>query len=192
MKIPQDLPHFEKSPALFVNAGEYEAHFFIAVNGQITKENELKMPPREEAKEKQGFIGKRANQNLAAFSNRGRYRIDLKKKYSRIVNKIIQEIVQTYKLKEIYIFAPEYAARRLYKAMGNEERKLLRMMFNNEHLRANPLDLIRKFHEEELHALTHEMLSEEEEKIMRTPVIRRTLRKIDSANALQRKMPIAQ
>ncbi len=59
MKIPKQLPQFEK-PALFISAGEYEAKFYIAQNGILEKTAHIKMPPRKEAKEKQGFIGKRA------------------------------------------------------------------------------------------------------------------------------------
>jgi hypothetical protein len=69
MKIPKQLPQFEK-PALFISAGEYEAKFYIAQNGILEKTAHIKMPPRKEAKEKQGFIGKRAaKKDLASVSH---------------------------------------------------------------------------------------------------------------------------
>jgi len=109
MKIPKNLPQFEKQPALFVASGEYEAKFYLALNGILDLKAEIKMPPRQEAREKQAFIGiKGEKRGLASVSHQGAYLEDLKKKFSEetsiLVNDLenlndqeLDKVLQTYR-----------------------------------------------------------------------------------------------
>ncbi|EKD46572.1 MAG: hypothetical protein ACD_67C00168G0001, partial [uncultured bacterium] len=91
MKIPKALPQFERFPALFIASGEYEAHFHIASKGNFERTDVIKMSPRDDAKEKQAFVGHKAGmQSLSAVSHRGSYTQDLKLKFARGVHEKIQ------------------------------------------------------------------------------------------------------
>ncbi|HEX8974690.1 MAG TPA: host attachment protein [Patescibacteria group bacterium] len=156
MKISQKLPQFERFPALFITSGEYEAHFYVAFQGKIEEKKLLKMNPREEAKEKQGFIGhKGGQQNLASVSHHGNYIEDLKMKFCRDAQKKIRDMIAEYKLGEIYIFAPKYVAKRIMDALGKPEQKKIRMQFYKEYTKHSPLKLLEDFQKqvEEIQAL---------------------------------------
>lgn len=149
MKISKQFPQFAK-PALFVSAGEYEAKFYVAHRGELKLVRKMEMPPREEAKEKQGFIGKKtARPGLAAVSHRGRYVEDLKGKFKRKVHDVIHDILAEYKLKEIYVFAPKYVFSRIEGALSKSERKKIRMRFFEEDTKFNALNMVVRFWEEE-------------------------------------------
>lgn len=178
-KIPKNLPQFEKLAALFISAGEYEAKFYVALDGKINNETEIKLPPREEAKDKQGFIGKRATRpNLASVSNRGRYNEDLKRKYADKIHKVIHDMIAKYKLKEIYITAPKYVSNRIIRNLDKEEKKKVRMKFYHQYTKLNPLKMLIFFNEQEQNAIRKRIPPTAEEiKILKKPLKKRILRK---------------
>lgn|GEM_PF-1224507 len=173
MKIPKQLPQFEK-PALFISAGEYEAKFYIAQNGILEKTAHIKMPPRKEAKEKQGFIGKRAaKKDLASVSHKGRYLEDLKRKFKREVHRVIHKTLAEYKLKEIYIFAPVYAVRRIESQLDKSERKNIRMRFFKEDTKFNALNMVvRSWEEEQKEVFPGSVAKNSAKKILKKPKIK--------------------
>lgn len=149
MKIPKKLPQFEGLPALFVTSGEYEAHFFIAHNGEIEGERELKMTPREEAKEKQAFTGHKAGmQDLTSVSHHGQYMAELKSRFAHKFHDIIHEILAEYQLEEIYIFAPKFVVVRVMASLDKTEQKKVRMQFYKEYTKESPIKLIEIFNHE--------------------------------------------
>ncbi len=155
MKITNKLPQFEKFPALFITSGEYEAHFHIAFKGELNLQELLKMPPRDDAKEKQAFTARRTGRGISTYTHRGNYNNDLKEKFARKVHDIIHEILAEYQLEEIYIFAPKYVLIRIMQALDKNEQKKVRMQFYKEYTKQNPILLI-------------EILQKEIEKIQNT------------------------
>lgn len=143
MEIPRTLPQFEKFPALFVASGEYEAHFLIALNGKIEQIKAIKMSPREDAKEKQAFVGHKAGmQSLSSVSHHGNYVADLKMKFVQSMHETIHALIAEYKLEEIYIFAPKYVIQKVISSLDKSEQKKVRMRFYKEYIKDNPLKLI--------------------------------------------------
>lgn len=149
MKISNKFSQFEKFPALFITSGEYEADLYIAFHGKLELEKIIKMPPRENAKEKQAFVGKKGGmQSLSAVSHHGSYLLELKRKFAQEVYSAIKSIVETYKLEEIYIFAPKFATDRILSAFNKDLRKKVRMQFYKEYTKENPIRLIEIFQKE--------------------------------------------
>ena len=149
MQISKKLPQFEKFPALFITSGEYEAHFFVALQGQLERKEVLKMSPRENAKEKQGFTGHKSDmQDLTSLSHRGQYIEDLKMKFARQVHAIIHNILAQQKTEEIYIFAPKFVLVRILAGLDKNEQKKVRMQFYKEYTKENPIKLIEIFQKE--------------------------------------------
>lgn len=149
MQISNKFAQFESFPALFITSGEYEAHFYIAFEGKLELKEKIKMPPRENAKEKQAFEGQRVGDKmLSSFTNRGRFIEDLKRKFIREIHSSIHNILSEEKLEEIYIFAPKYVARRIIDGLDKQEQKKVRMQFYKEYTKENPVKLIEVFQKE--------------------------------------------
>ncbi len=154
MKIPKSLPQFEKSPALFIASGEYEAKFYMALDGNFELWKTIKMSPREEAREKQAFTGhKTGMRDLVSLSHHGSYIEDLKRKFQKKVHEVIHDLLAEFKLREIYVFAPRYVAKRIMDCLDKAEQKKVRMEFFQEDTKSNPLLMIRKFWDEEIRAV---------------------------------------
>ncbi len=178
MQISKKLPQFENYPVLFVASGEFDARFYIALDGEITEERRIKMPPREEAREKQEFIKESKGKDVGATSHRERYIEDLKKKFQKKVHRAIHEFIAEYKLQEIYIFSPEYALEKELGSLDKSERKKVRMKFSSEITKISPIEMIREFWEESQKAIeVRPPLKEIEKKILRKPVKKKTLHK---------------
>ncbi|EKE11083.1 MAG: hypothetical protein ACD_15C00138G0006 [uncultured bacterium] len=173
MQIPKKLPQFEKLPALFIASGEYEAHFYLAQRGELKLAKTIKMPPREEAREKQAFVGKKGGmQSLSATSHHGAYVADLKKKFQKEVHAVIHDMLAEYKLEEIYLFSPKYSAKRIMDGLDKPEQKKVRMQFYQGDTKTNPLMLIQKMWETEQEAIKFKTpLTAEKKKIIQKPRI---------------------
>lgn len=149
MKIPQKFPQFEKYPALFVASGEYEARFYITFNGDIEEMKAIKMSPREEAREKQGFIGHKGGMaDLSSVSHHENYMEDLKSKFAHKTAAHINDLVVEYKLDEVYVFAPKYVTKGILSNLNKQQQKKIRMQFYKEYTKYSPLKLIESFMKE--------------------------------------------
>lgn len=132
------------------------------------------MAPREEAREKQAFVGTKSGRfGLAAVSHHGAYVEDLKKKFQKKVHKVIHDILAEYKLREIYLFSPKYSAKRIMNGLDKAEQKKVRMKFFDEYIKVNPLRMVEIFWETEQKAVKPKIpLKEEEREILKKPRIR--------------------
>ena len=174
MQIPKKLPQFNKYPALFISSGEYESSLYLALNGKLMLEKSIKMAPREEAKEKQGFIGMKGGRyGLAAVSHHGAYVEDLKKKFKTSVHTAVHDILAAQNIKEIFIFAPTYVSRRIMDGLDKSEQKKVMMKFNCEIIKLNPLEMVKIFwREAELAIASKIELGDEENKILKRPRVK--------------------
>lgn len=163
MHIPKDLPQFETLPALFITSGEYEACFYVAQKGTLTLTEEVSLPPRKNANEKQAFVGtKNGRWGLGAVSHHGAYIEDLKRKFTKRFHEILTDLIRQYGSKEIYLFAPRHVANRVTKKFLKPEQDEVRMRFYQEETKVNPLIMVKKAWETEQRAL-HEKKSPSKE-----------------------------
>lgn len=170
MKISKTLPQFENSPALFLVSGEYEAHFYVAKDGIIEEKKSIKHSPRENAKEKQGFItASHGPSGIGAVSHHGAYVEDLKRKFIKEVHQAIDDLVIDEKIKNIYFFAPRYVDQRLFKEIPHYEQVKIKMEFHGEYIHENPMKIIRLFQEELEKGRPKIIYTKEEQKILSKP-----------------------
>lgn len=149
MKISNKFPQFERFPALLITSGEYEARFYVAFQGKLEQKEILKMPPRENAKEKQGFVGHKSGmQSLSATGHRENYIEQLKSKFYSNMHSIIHNILSEMKMDEIYIFAPKFVIGKILSSLNENERKKVRMQFYKEYTKQSPLLLLKIFNQE--------------------------------------------
>ncbi|MCX6765672.1 MAG: hypothetical protein NT136_01790 [Candidatus Moranbacteria bacterium] len=174
MQIPKNLPQFKDYPTLFVSSGEYEARFYLALDGKLEEKNTIKMPPREEAREKQGFIGISWGQaRVGALSHHGQYIADLKRKFARRAHTAIHDLLAGYRIREIYLFAPRYVAERLTAKLDKAEKKKIKMKFPGEYTKISPLEMIKMFWKDSQAAVNpKEPLKNEVKKILKKLRIR--------------------
>lgn len=161
-QIPKNLPQFEKYPTLFITSGEFDARFFLALNGIINEEKRIRMNPKEES----------------AVSHHERYIEDLKKKFQKKVHFAIHDFIATYKLKEIYIFAPQYVTNMIMAGLDKSEQKKIKMKFFEELTKYNALQMVRIFWNESQRAVkSPESIKNNEKKILEKPMIKKALHK---------------
>lgn len=104
------------------------------------------MAPREEAPEKQAFVGRKGGMSsLSAVSHHGAYIADLKRKFQKNVHRLIHDLIAEYKFREIYLFAPRYAANRITSGLDKAEQQLVRMKFYKEYTKQSPLKMLQTF-----------------------------------------------
>ena len=143
MKIPKSLPQFEKKPLLFLISGEFEAEFYVAKNGRIYKSGSFVLNPREEAKEKQAFVGKKGGmQSLSAVSHHGRYIQNLKEKFLKKMSETVDDISDREKITEISIFSPTYAENRILKKLSKKAREKVAYTHKGHFVKENPIRFI--------------------------------------------------
>lgn len=155
MQIPKKLPQFEK-PALFIASGEHEAVFWLAFHGTIIKKEWLFLNPREEAREKQGYVFKSKGKKLGATTHHERYREDLKKKFQKQIHRLIHSFIAEYKIDEIYLFAPNYIMQNIMRGLEKTEQKKVRMKFGKEYTKENPLKMVNLFYREIQRSIKHD------------------------------------
>jgi hypothetical protein len=178
IKIPKNLPQFDARPALFVSCGEYEAHFYVAHRGNFEEIDLINMPPREEAREKQGFITASRGKNLGAVSHRGAYIEDLKRKFQQKVHGVIHDLLSEHEFPSIFLYAPPYVASRVSRGLETSEKSKIKMKFFIECTKSHPLELI-KMYWKNIDLLIQSSLIEpsagEVKKIISRPKIRRPI-----------------
>lgn len=143
--IPKNLPQFSDSPSLFISSGEYEAHFYLAHQGTLEEVESFKMPPREEARGKQAFIGASQTKALGAVTHHGAYVEELKRKFQARVDYTIHNLLDEYQFQNIYLFSPEYVAKRIIKGLEPNEEEKIKMKFFGEFIKLHPLKLLKMF-----------------------------------------------
>ncbi|EKE19443.1 MAG: hypothetical protein ACD_9C00016G0002 [uncultured bacterium] len=144
MIISKNLPQFETSPSLFIVSGDYEALFYFAFKGNILLKEKIRMAPREEAKEKQAFVGHKSGmRSLSAVSHEGKYDNDLKLKFAQKVIQTTNELINQYEIKDLYIFSPKYVSNRLLKGLNKSDKEKVLLRFWGEYTKESPFDLIR-------------------------------------------------
>lgn len=146
----------------------------MAHRGTLALESEIKMPPREEAREKQAFVGRKGGmQSLSSVSHHGAYVEDLKKKFQKKVHAAIHDILAEHKSEEIYLFSPRHSAKRILDGLDKSERKKVRMVFYCEYTKVNPLEMVKVFWETEQEAVRIETpIGSEGQKILQKATVR--------------------
>lgn len=154
MKISQTLPQFENYPTLFVVSGEFDARLILASNGQAEEIVRLSMNPREEAKEKQGFISKSGGKSLGAVSHHERYIEDLKKEFRKELSRMVGDIASNKVVREICIIASKYAANALKESLEESEKSLIHLTIYGLHTR-KPVDRVLELYKNEIEKANH-------------------------------------
>lgn len=172
MKIPKNLPQFEKSPTLFLVSGEFEARFLVARNGEIAQTESFAFNPREEAKEKQAFVGKKGGmQSLSAVSHHGRYIEDLKEKSLKKIRDITDDISRKEFVDKIQIFAPAQTKKRILNKLSQESKEKVDQVFTGHYLKESPLFFLEMIEKSiaKKRASAHIHITKEEKKIIHKP-----------------------
>ena len=172
MKIPKALPQFKDYPTLFLVSGEFEAKFYVAKNGEISENDSFALNPREEAKEKQAFVGKKGGmQSFSAVSHHGRYIEDLKERFAKKLRDMTEDVSNKESIREIHVFAPGYVESRISKKISKGSMAMVKSTHDGQYLRENPLQLLEMMKKEleQARSTKHIHISKDEKKIMHRP-----------------------
>lgn len=145
MQITNKLNQFKAYPTLFIVTGDFEAHLHLAQNGTFEQIDSVILHPREEAKEKQGFIHASKGALLGAVSHRENYREDLKVKFSKQLNHKVFDIIHSRQIKDICLFAPKHSANMLKNNFRDEIKRKLHAIIYGEYTKLKAEDLIKLY-----------------------------------------------
>lgn len=148
MKIPNTLPRFERYPTLLLVSGDFETHLYLASDGQLTAVGSVALNPREEAKEKQGFISRSHGQDLGAVSHHERYMEELKVRMRAAIRQAVDIAAGKYSLKEICLIAPRHSADAIAKSLSKPMQKKLAVRIYGNYTKKHPLEALRLMTEE--------------------------------------------
>lgn len=145
MKIPQKLPQFVKNHALLIVSGKQVAKIFFARNHGIVKLQEIKME-RPQFSDNEGFSthGPRGRQGSVSGSEREIREPEIVKPFLKMLNAEVKKILQQYKIKEIYIFTPDYMSRKVPHALPQQAQRLVRKEVIGNYLQFSPVLLLHK------------------------------------------------
>jgi hypothetical protein len=149
MQISNKLNQFNQYPTLFIVTGDFEAHLHLAQNGSFNQLDSLVLHPREEAKEKQGFIHASKGALLGAVSHRENYREDLKVKFAKQLNGKVFDLIHSRQIKDICLFAPRHSANFLKTHFHDEIKKKIHAIIYGEYTKLKTEELI-KFYERQI------------------------------------------
>ncbi len=170
MQIPQNLYQFKKTPVLLVVSGEFEVKFYVISNNNISEENFFELNPREEAREKQAFVGKKGGmQSLSAISHHDRYIEDLKEKFLKKLREAIDEICTKKNIENIYFFLPNYTENKIIESLSKDSIDKLLDVFQGNFVKENPLKLIEIIKNKKNESIKNLSFSKEEKYIKNKP-----------------------
>lgn len=175
MKIPAPIEQFDKIPALFILAGDYEARFLVGYKGIFRDKTGLRFSMREEGKEKQAYQHSNPTAIKAGTaSHHDRYQEDLKKKFHKSLRDKIHDLISSEKVKEIYLFAPRQAMQGIYKNLNKDDQEIIKEKIYGEYTKKNPLEIL-KIWQEKTDPIKYRPKNKTERKIMSKPITGRNV-----------------
>jgi len=178
MKIPQNLlEHFKNKIALLLVSGEFECKFFVIKNGEIAEQTALILNPREQAKEKQGYIHKASGANdLGAVSHHGAYILELKNKFYKELGEKVENLIQNEKIDELHIFIPKYAKNKIVEKFPKSALNKICDIYLGEFTKKSPIKILDIITEkiQEARSTKHIHYSLQEKNILHRPKTRPT------------------
>jgi hypothetical protein len=115
--IPKNLPQFSDSPSLFISADVYEANFYLAHKGALEELESFRMSPQ----------------------------VKEKKKFQARVDYTIHSLLDEYQFQNIYLFSPEYVAKRIVKGLEPNEEEKVKIKFFGKYAKLHPFELLKMF-----------------------------------------------
>lgn len=145
MKIPQKLPQFAKKHALLIVSGKQVANLFFASNHGIVQLQEVKMEtPKFSDNEGFSTHGPRGRQGSFSGSEHEIRESEIVQPFLKELRGAVKKILQEYKIKEIYIFMPDYMSRKVPGILTKQMQQLIRKEVIGNYIRFSPLSLLRK------------------------------------------------
>jgi hypothetical protein len=146
MKISEKLPQFADVPTLFVVAGDYEALFYKAFQGEVELTHTIKHIPREEILGKDdGFLTRSASMpGVGAVSAKGTRELSIRKKFYHEVAKFIEEAARYGNVGVIHFFAPHQVTKQVNQLLDAPTKKILKEELEGNFTKESPTDIIRR------------------------------------------------
>jgi hypothetical protein len=146
MKVSKELPQFKEKKALFIVSGEKEARFFIVYNGEIKEVDSIKIIPQYPDKE--GHFERRGRGQF--FGSGHVYEAkkeELRKEFSKKIEKAVKKISIKEKPDEIYLFSSEHMTNIIKRSLHPSIKKILKESFKGNYNDQHPFKLLEKIKE---------------------------------------------
>ncbi|MDX1535708.1 MAG: hypothetical protein R3346_03045 [Candidatus Spechtbacterales bacterium] len=144
MQIEQTLPQFENKLTLVIVTGHQAAEFYVALNGKIEKESEIKVP-NPEYSDREGYF-KRSGHGLS-FGSGSVVEPKNKKVEKKFLKDLEEEVLSIKKsneqIKGVYLFGPDYMLKRIRKTLPKQIANNLIETFEGNYTQEHPFEFLK-------------------------------------------------
>lgn len=142
MKITRDLPQFEGKKVLITVTGLHEADFYFAGDGQIRKIGEFKLLFPHYSDMEGFFESAGGGRIFKSGSILEVEKMEIRHRFLKEMDRILDEMVKRNKFDEIYIFSPIYLKNELKSLLPREDRKRVKQNFQGNFTHFHPFQLL--------------------------------------------------
>lgn len=142
MKITRNLPQFENKNALLVVSGLHEAVFYIAKDGFLEKIGQFKLLNPKYSDKEGFFVSAGYGRVFETGSVLETDKIELRHKFLKEMDKILDDIVKRRGVTDIYIFSSDFLKNELTDLLPREDRKKIRLIFLGNYTHFHPFQIL--------------------------------------------------
>ena len=154
------LSQFKNKKALLVVTGLHEADFYIAKDGNLQKTGDFKLL-NPHYSDKEGFFERSGHGRvLETGSVLETNKIEIRHRFLKGMDKILDSIVKRQKITDIYLFSPNFVVNELTQLLPKEDRKKIRYIFIGNYTHMHPFQLLAKIKDQERLGRSEEHTSE--------------------------------
>lgn len=143
MKIPQNLPQFEREKAIMLVCATNEAIFYLLWRGEIITQDKFKIVKEREKGKREGLFLKGGRGKIfeigSVFKPKKR---KFRKEFLDGVKSHLKKIVQEQIPEHIYLFAPDYLVKETESVFPKEIKEKIKIIKKGNYLEFHPLELL--------------------------------------------------
>ena len=144
MKIPNELPHFDKNPTCLAVITKFTAKFYFVHEGVLKQVSSIKQKEPDKFDEEVVLVPKGEGKTHGAVSFYESKEEELARKFSKKAADKLKELVEKYGVKNVFIFEPVRLNYRLWNSLTARIQNKVRHRIRGAYADMHPLGLIEK------------------------------------------------
>lgn len=144
MKVPSELPQFNKNPTCFVVVTKFTAKFYFVYKGVLKKISDIKQKKLSYS-DREGFFMRRGKGRMygtgSVYESKDE---ELARRFSKRASDKLKELISKYKVRNIFIFEPSHLNYRLWSNLSVRIQKKVKHRIRGNYSNMHPLSLVEK------------------------------------------------
>ena len=143
MKIPQQLPHFNRRTVLFIVTGKQEAVFYKASDGLIERVHAFKISEPEQSDRESEFKTRGRGQTFRSGSAWERRNNDVIRDFISKFRHDMSEYVHPEYFHRAYLFVPPQVKAKVWESIPQALGKRISVTIDGNYINKSPLELVK-------------------------------------------------